>query len=230
MTTINNYECVDNQLVQVDENHQSVMVVATGTMQVIYTTESGVSVVAAWTRDVGTMERKLVLVLVYPNGERTPAREYAPSKLTVKNLRELMDLDGVEPEDIDKLYESIKEKKAELPVQFAGSGKCSLHQAYRALCDYVQTYEQPGVVFVTEGYGNIRASDLQKVLDKLNVGYSRLEIQKNFKMWGLLRTSEAADHVYAYRINRPGMRDWYFSFRLPAQVEAVQDEATKEVV
>ncbi len=201
-----------------------------GTMVEICKTKDGVSVVGAWNRDIGTKAVKLVVSLVYSNGECSPIHEYAPSKITVKGLSDMGDLDGLSPEVIPELYKVLQQKKAELPVYDVGNGKCSLHQAYRALCDYVQTYEQPGVVFVTEGYGNIRASDLQKVLDKLNVGYSRLEIQKNFKMWGLLRTSEAADHVYAYRINRPGMRDWYFSFRLPAQVEAVQDEATKEVV
>lgn len=198
-------------------------------MQEIYRTKAGVSVVGAWSRDVSTKERKLMISLVYPDGERSPIHEYAPSKITAKGLSDLGDLDGLSPEIIPELCKMIQQMKDTLPVQNGGSGTCSIMQAYYALCDYVQTYEQPGVVFMSDGYGNILAEQLQSVLDKLGLGYRRLDIEKNFKVWQLLRASDASGHLYAYPIRRGGTLRWYFSFKLPAQVDVVQDDVSKEV-
>lgn len=52
------------------------------------------------------------------------------------------------------------------------------------------------------------------VIDKLDLGYTRLELQKNFKAWGLLRTSDRARHIYSYAINTGGATQWFFSFKL----------------
>lgn len=199
------------------------------TMLELCRTKDSVSIVAAWNRDVCTKEKKLMVSVVYPDGECSPIHEYAPSKITVKGLSDLGDLDGLSPEMLPKIFEVINQKKANLPVQNGGSGACSMTQVYHKLCHYVLTYEQPGVVFVSDGYGNIHTDHLQSVLDKLAVGHKRLTVQKNFKAWQLLRASDAAGHPYAYKINRGNAKGWYFSFKLPEQMEAAQDEATKEV-
>lgn len=198
-------------------------------MQEIYRTKVGVSVVGAWSRDMGTKERKLMISLVYPDGERSPIHEYDPLKITAKGLSDLGNLDGLCPEIIPELYEVIQQKKATLPVQNGGSGTCSIMQAYYALCNYVQTYEQPGEVFVSDGYGNILAKNLQSVLDRVVPGYRRLTVEKNFKAWQLLRVGEASGHPYDYPIKKGGTLRWYFSFKLPAQVSTAQDEENKEV-
>ena len=63
---------------------------AAGTMAEVYEVADGPVVVGAWSRDVGTMERRLKLALVYPDGEISPVREYAKRKLTeAKALNDL---------------------------------------------------------------------------------------------------------------------------------------------
>lgn len=190
-------------------------------MQEICTIEKGPTIVGAWGKDTGTMERRLKLAFVYPNGEVSPIREYSQSKLSgAKALNDLADLDGVKPELITSIYLAVREKMETLAVQTDSDGKCSLCETYRALCEYVEQYEEPGRVFIRDGYGNILASYLQTVLDKLELGYTRLELQKNFKAWGLLRTNQGTGHVYSYKINTGSANDWYFSFKLQEGSEA----------
>ena len=107
-----------------------------------------------------------------------------------------------------------------MKIQADSEGKSSLCEVYRALCEYVGQYEEPGRVFVRGDYGNILASYLQTVLDKLELGYTRLELQKNFKAWGLLRTNQGTGHVYSYKINTGSANDWYFSFKVQEGSEA----------
>lgn len=190
-------------------------------MQEIYTIEKGPTIVGAWGKDAGTMERRLKLAFVYPNGEVSPIKEYSQSKLSnAKALNNLADLDGVKPELIISIYSAVREKMETLAVQTDSDGKCSLCETYRTLCEYVEQYEEPGRVFVRDGYGNILASYLQTVLDKLELGYTRLELQKNFKAWGLLRTNQGTGHVYSYKINTGSANDWYFSFKMQKGSEA----------
>ena len=190
-------------------------------MQEIYTIKKGPTIVGAWGKDAGTMERRLKLAFVYPNGEVSPIKEYSQSKLSnAKALNNLADLDGVKPELIISIYSAVREKMETLAVQTDSDGKCSLCETYRTLCEYVEQYEEPGRVFVRDGYGNILASYLQTVLDKLELGYTRLELQKNFKAWGLLRTNQGTGHVYSYKINTGSANDWYFSFKVQEGSEA----------
>lgn len=190
-------------------------------MQEIYTTENGPTIVGAWGKDVGTMEQRLRLALVYPDGEVSPIMEYSKSKLAnINTIMGLVDLDGIQRKMIGKIHMNIMNKLDELAVQQDSSGKCSVRQAYQELCDYVEQYEEPGRVFIKDGYGNILASYLQTVLNKLELGYTRLELQKNFKAWGLLRTNQGTGHVYAYKINTGSANDWYFSFKLQEGSEA----------
>lgn len=189
-------------------------------MQEIYTIEKGPTIVGAWGKDAGTMERRLKLAFVYPDGEVSPIKEYSPSKLSDKKaLKDLADLDGVSPELITGIYSAVRKKMETLAVQTDSGGKYSLCETYRTLCEYVEQYEEPGR-FVRDGYGNILASYLQTVLDKLELGYTRLELQKNFKAWGLLRTNQGTGHVYSYKINTGSANDWYFSFKLQEGSEA----------
>ena len=190
-------------------------------MQEIYTIKKGPTIVGAWGKDAGTMERRLKLAFVYPNGEVSPIKEYSQSKLSnAKALNNLADLDGVKPELIISIYSAVREKMETLAVQTDSDGKCSLCETYRTLCEYVGQYEEPGRVFVRGDYGNILASYLQTVLDKLELGYTRLELQKNFKAWGLLRTNQGTGHVYSYKINTGSANDWYFSFKMQEGSEA----------
>ena len=182
--------------------------------------DGGPAIVGAWSKDTGTMERRLKLALVYPDGEVSPIREYAQSKLVnAKALKDLADLDGIGTELIESIYKVVMEKKDELSVQADGNGKCSLRQAYAELCEYVSSYEEPGRVFVRDGYGNILATYLPGVLDKLDLGYTRLELQKNFKAWGLIRVNNGTKHPYSYKINTGSANDWFFSFKIPAESE-----------
>ena len=184
------------------------------TMTRICDIKDGPTIMGAWGKDSGTMERRLKLLLVYPDGEISPIREYIPSKLSVKTLSDLADMDGVGVELVKGIYEIIMTKKKEIVVQKDGSGRCSLRQVYEELCKYVNDYEEPGKVFKRDGYGYILATYLPSVLNKLEMGYSRLEVEKNFKAWGLLRTSESAGHVYSVGVNQDGIVKWFFSFKL----------------
>lgn len=107
------------------------------------------------------------------------------------------------------------DNQTKIAVQADDNGKCSLQYAYQALCEYVERYGEPGRVLTKDGYGNIQASYLQTVLDRLELGYTRMELQKNFKAWGLLRTSDSAGHIYSYGIKVGARMDWFFSFKLP---------------
>ena len=122
--------------------------------------------------------------------------------------------------EIEAIHKAVIAQASQLQIQADSDGKSSLSEVYQALCEYVGTYEEPGRVFVRDGYGNILASYLQTVLDKLELGYTRLELQKNFKAWGLLRTNQGTGHVYSYKINTGSANDWYFSFKLQGGSEA----------
>ena len=185
----------------------------------------GPTIVGAWSRDVGTMERKLLLALAYPDGEVSPVHEYAPSTLTTqKGLRDLENMDGVEAGDIGGIYRAIQESWDCLPVRGMGSGKCSIRQAHLALTEYVREYLEPGKVFITNSFGNIRSSYLQTVINKLQLGFTRLELQKNFRAWGLLRVNNGTGHMYSFRINTPEVSDWFFSFKLAEDEEGGEAE------
>lgn len=192
-----------------------------GNMREVCQLENGVVVVGAWGKDVGTMERRLKLAVVYPDGAISPLHEYQKRKLTSpKALSDLADLDGVAPQRVEEIFKAVMEKQRDLCVQTDGSGRCDMAQAYQALCEYVREYEEPGKVFIRDGYGNILATHLQSVIDRLELGLGRLELQKNFKAWGLLQTSERASHVYAYAINTGSANNWFFSFKLLDESEA----------
>ena len=179
--------------------------------QVIYTTKAKVSILAEWSKDEGTKETRLVLILVYPDGEVSPIMEYQKSRLVnEKAFMNLVNMDGVELDEVEKIYKAFLEKKEMLTKYSGGEGKGSLTAAYIALCDYVGNYEEPQKVFVRDNYGFILSSYLSEVLAKLEIGYTRLELQKNFKALGLLQINEGTMHPYSYKV-----RDkWFFSFRL----------------
>ena len=192
-----------------------------GEMKELYQVSNGPTVVGAWGLDVGTKEMKLKLALVYPDGEVSPVREYSKQKLYsgAKVLKDLTDFYGITAKAVEEIFKAVIQNQNGLSLQTDGSGKCSLLQAYQALCEYVAEYEEPGKVFIREGYGYILATYLDDVIKRLGLGYSRLELQKNFKAWGLLRTSDKTGHVYTVAIKMFGVNNWYFSFRLPEDDE-----------
>ena len=195
-----------------------------GGMLEIYKSTNGVAVVGAWSRDTGTMERRLKLAAVYPDGEVSPIPEDGKREQTsAKAVSDLADLDGITAQMVTEIFGEVMKKQKEIPVQADGSGKCSILRAYMELCEYVQEYEEPNKVFIRDGYGCILAKYLDSVLSKLELGLGRLELEKNFKTWGLLRANENAGHVYAYGIKVSGTTEWFFSFKLPT------DEAGSEV-
>ena len=49
-------------------------------MQEIYTIEKGPTIVGAWGKDAGTMERRLKLAFVYPNGGSKPYQRVLPKQ------------------------------------------------------------------------------------------------------------------------------------------------------
>ena len=178
----------------------------------IYHKPGGIDVVAAWSTDKGTMERKLLVSVVLPDGEVSDIHEYAPKKLTsyksMMDLADMMGIDGVV--DVQKVYEALKEYKDILNTIEMGSGKCSVRQAHRLLTEQVIKYMEPGKVFIQDGYGNIEYTYLPRLLDKLGLGYSRLELAKNFRFWGLIRCNNGTGHLNSFKIKSK----WYFSFKL----------------
>lgn len=191
-------------------------------MKEILIVDKGAKVMGAWGKDDGTKVCKLKLALVYPNGEVSPIRSYPKSKLTSsKAIQDLTDLDGVRREHLDQIMNKLVTLKDKLPVQTDGSGKCSMTYVYSALCSYVRDYEEPRKVFIRDGYGNIQASYLQTVLDRLDLGYSRHEVEQNLSAWSLLRANPRAGHPYSYAINLGQKNDWFFSFKLPDMEEEV---------
>ncbi len=187
-------------------------------MQKIYQVKKGPTIMGAWGLDVGTKEMKLNLIVVFPDKEISPVREYRRQKLYsnsgAKVLSDLTDFNGIDNETVEEIYNAVVAKWDGISLQSNGSGKCSIIQAYQALCEYVAEYEEPGKVFIRDGYGNILATYLQAVIDRLQLGYGRLELEKNFKTLGYLRTSDNTGHVYAYAIKTGYANNWYFSFKL----------------
>ena len=195
-------------------------------MTSIFQIKDGPTILGAWGKDVGTMVRKLKIMVAYPNGDCSPILEFSPSKLSnSKALNSLADLDGVDLKNIQEIYDATLANWNTMKVQVDGSGKCSLGYAYQALCKYVEQYEEPGKVFIRGDYGNILAAHLQTVLDKLELGYPRLELEKNFLALQLIRVNHGTGHPYSYKINAFGENAWYFSVRLPSA-----DGAREEVV
>lgn len=182
----------------------------------IVTLRDYVHIMGVLSKDVATMERRLRLVLVYESGEVSTFHEYRLSKLSEKALADLTDMDGICRYDIEDILKAIGQKLNQLNTMTDREKKCSVMQVYRELCKYVSTREQPGEVFVLDGYGHIDYKYLPKVLDKLDCGYERLEVAKAFKTFGLLRTQNGTGHEYAYNVNnrRYLAKGWYFAFKL----------------
>lgn len=206
---------IQNAIISTDNMQQAIEDIG---LTEIYTTEEGVWVVAAWNKDEGTKEKRLILSLLDSKGEFSPFLEYKKSKLgSEKVFQDLLDMDGIGEEDIPKIYKGFREKQATLTEKVGGEGKCSLTEAYLALCEYVTEFMEPGLAFIKDGYGFILASYLPTVLDRLSIGYGKLELQKNFKALNLLQVNNGTMHPYSYKVKDK----WYFSFRLPKQEVAV---------
>ncbi len=173
------------------------------------------AVLGAIDLDGAAKTQKLVLMVIYPDGTASPCVEYAPSKLvSYKGLMNLLDMQGfTNEEEVKSVYKAFatSRSKGTLAVIDLGAEKMSLPQAHRALSAYVKKYMEPEKVFQKEGYGYIEASYVPDVLKRLELGWERLELYKNFKLWGLLRTNGGGTgHPYTYKVGR----NWYMSFPL----------------
>jgi len=173
------------------------------------------AVLGALNQDSATKAQTLMMMVVYPDGTVSPLMEYSPSKLTsYKGMMNLMDLQGFTSEkEVHAVFRAYAQGLAErrLATVKLGSEKVSIPQARRALTAYVRRYMEPEKVFIKEDYGYIEASYLPIVLTTLELGYERLELYKNFKLWGLLRTNgEGTGHPYTYKVGRK----WYMAFLL----------------
>ena len=101
------------------------------TMKRICAIKGGPVIMGAWSKDMGTMELRLRLALVYSDGEVSPIHEYDQRKLTnAKALNDLAEMDGVKPELIEGIFKKVTESRDTLAVQMDRNGKCSLRQAY----------------------------------------------------------------------------------------------------
>lgn len=177
-----------------------------------------VIILGALDKDDATKLQKFLVVALYPDGTASQVSEYLPSKLTsYKGLMNLLDLQGVNGEEtIKAVYEAYKQAMNEnsLATVKLGMEKVSVPKAHHELTSYVQNYMEPGKVFVRDGYGYIEASYLPTVLKRLELGYERLELLRNFKLRNLLRVNgEGAGHPYSYKVGRK----WYFAFKLAEQ-------------
>lgn len=68
-----------------------------------------------------------------------------------KVLKDLTDFYGITAKAVEEIFKAVIQNQNGLSLQTDGSGKCSLLQAYQALCEYVAEYEEPGKVFIREG-------------------------------------------------------------------------------
>ena len=158
---------------------------------------------------------RLCLVFIYPDG-LSDVKQYRLSKLTSPTaLRDLLDMDGMTEGAIKNLYAAIMKHKDTLVTQADNAGKQPLVEVYRELCDYVRTYCEPGRVFVRGEFGYIHSAVLQRVIDRLQLGYARLELEKALKLMGLLVTSENSGHPYSCAVNIKGRTEWFLAFKLP---------------
>lgn len=209
----------------------SIFSVAASKMVLLYSLKNGACIRGVWGKDVCTKGRSLKLVVVYPDGEISRIYTFSKRKLiNERALIEMTDLDGISPSDLEDIFKAILEKKDTMKVQEDGSGKCSLECAYQLLANYVEQYEMPGEVFIRDGYGNIRRAYLPTVLEKLGLGYSPLELSKEFSTLELLRSNQGTGHPYSYKINVFGRNDWYFSFRLPGAFNNLSMDSNNEEV
>lgn len=180
----------------------------------IYTNQKGVAIAAVIHKDEGTMECKVVVAAVYPDGEVSRIHEYSPKKLTsyraMMDLADMADIDG--EEEVKTIYKAldVRRKNGTLKTVGIGNEKCGIRKAYQALTEYVTRNKQPGLVFIEDGYGNIEYKYLTSVLNDLQLGYTRLELAKNLRAWGLIRWNNGTGHNNTFKIKRK----WYLSFKL----------------
>lgn len=202
--------------IQMNENMDMFMKRIESKLTEVYAIKKGPIIMAAYEKNTGTMERRLMLTLVYPDEGFSATKEYIPSKLKdYMSMINLVDMCGVDREEIKNIYDAVMKKEKDIVEWEGGSGKCSMWQVYQELCEYVGRYTEPGKVFVKDGYGYICSTYLQTVLDKLELGCSRLSVEKFFKMLDLLRTNaEACHHPYTYAVSQGRKRVWFFTFKL----------------
>lgn len=177
--------------------------------------------------DNGTKTQKLMVVLEYPNGDGiiAPCLTISLRKLdSYKGMIELLDMQGItDIEEVKAAWENYQRlrKAGQIGTVSMGDEKCSVTQAHVALTKYVTEYMEPCRVFVRDDYGHIESSYVPHVLKKLELGYEKLELYRNFKLWGLIRlNAEGTGHSYTYKIGR----NWYFSFKLAKQASKEEGE------
>lgn len=168
----------------------------------------------AWEKDLCTQMENLLILPVYDD---IPCKTITIPKMDTYNknaFNVLLNLDGIEPEDLSQIKDSIKKLKARFSKMVHGNNACNIYDALR---DYVQRYYRKDEVFIeyVDGvpYGNIKADMLERVLQYLQIRMKPLELERMFKALNLLRTNGGTTkHNYTYKIKRY----WYFSFRLDA--------------
>lgn len=167
-------------------------------------------VLATVTKDIGTREMRISLTIAYKDGDILPAQYFRKSQLSNKNLfNGFLDFEGFTKEDVERLYNSVKDKLESLPTVKEQNGVCSVTQAHEALVNYAMEYKDPQTVYMKDGFVYIESRYLDCVLRTLEIPFSRLELKKNFKNAGLLKTnSSTTGHYYDYKVKL----DWFFCF------------------
>lgn len=100
----------------------------------------------------------------------------------------LMDYEGdFKAEDIRKVEHCFKIHEDKLPIVDVSS-KLPFEAIYEGLCQYAERRQDQEGISIENGYCNIDVHSFKEALIELDTGYSLLEVKKQLRQYGLLRT------------------------------------------
>lgn len=164
-------------------------------MGIIHTNTKGYSVYMLEAQDFGTLRQSFGFFIQSPQGKNSEI-VYLKRSQIIKNKGAfdfLFDYDGgFFKSDIDTVKTEALQRmsRPERTEQIDFSSKYPIEQAYQELCRYVHDNDGDDGVCVSGGFCNVDTRNFDAIIKELDLGYSRLELLRWFKIIGLLRTNK----------------------------------------
>ncbi len=165
----------------------------------VYTNPWGYEVHACKLYDKGSKRQEIGILIQSPkDGTLSDIIRIKKSQFVNMNLFNfLLDMEGdFDKADIDAVKVQVLAQLKELPERDS-STKVPIEEVYKDLCEYVEGNEKEDIISISDGYCNIAADEFKKILNESDYGYTKLELQKLFKVLGLLRVNNGRVYDFA---------------------------------
>lgn len=183
----------------------------------IYTNQWGFSVLACRLCDHGMKKQGTGIFVQSPDGSISDMSRIKKSQFLKRNTFDfLLDVDGdFDKHDIDCVRKIALHLFKEMPERDVSS-KVPIELVYKDLCEYVDGNQKNDIITVSDGYCNVATEVFKRIVKENDYGYTGLEIQKLFKVLGLLR------------VNKGRMYDWAMTDKDGSQYRTISFQNNSE--